>query len=199
MSIDRTSPEFISLLAKVERRVGLKPQTHNDFVVVRDRIIEMTKEHISETTLERLWGYSSRGYKNTSLRTLNVLSKFLGHKSWDGFCKQLLTATRTESDMFDLESVSTDDLNVGDCVTIGWLPNRRCTLRYLGDNRFVAVEAVNAKLQPGDTCMCLQLQLGSPLILDDLRAADGSLRSKRYGAGLKHGLTMLRLCGGAAN
>ena len=40
---------------------------------------------------------------------------------------------------------------INDMVKISWLPDRMCSLRYLGDNRFIVVESQNAKLLPGDT------------------------------------------------
>lgn len=192
MGINRNLPEIKELKAEIEKKANLKPVTHDDFVYIRETIYNEIKEQISETTLERIWGYSTRGYNNISTRILGILCVFLGYKSWLEFLDHLKESKNIESDVFDLDSLSTDELNKGDRIIIGWQPNRRCKLKYLGNNRFETLEAINSKLQPGDTFSCLQFQLSSPLFAEELRSADGILRGKRYGIGLKNGLTILQ-------
>lgn len=193
MSIYRNLPEVTVLLQRVQDKLGFSLNTHEDFVEARNCIFEDTKENISETTLERVWGYSTRGYDNISLRTLNVLCHYIGQPTWEEFCLRLSAENRSESDMFDRETVSSKDLHPGDTLIIGWQPDRVCTIRYLGDNRYVAVETANSKLKVGDKFSCLQFQLGVPLFLEDLTSATGELIGKKYGVGLKHGLSMLRI------
>ena len=193
MSTNRNLPEIEALRKAVIEKVGFEPHVHADFVKMRDIIFDDIKNHISETTLERMWGYSTRGYENVSIATLNLLSRFAGYKDWDGFRNYLKTSGCSESDMFDRESIASTELRPGDILLLGWQPDRTAKVRYLGENRFVAEETANAKLQPGDTFSCLQFQLHVPLFLEDPASADGSPKGKRYGVGLKNGLTMLQL------
>lgn len=152
------------------------------------------RQHISESTLERVWGYSTRGYNTVSLRTLDVLSRYAEGCDWQEFCEKLASEGGCESELFDVEHISSSDLNIGDRLQIGWLPNRLCTVRYLGENRFVAEECHNSKMQKGDTFSCLQFSLGKEAILNDFTlSATTSVAPKSYVVGRKNGLTTLHL------
>lgn len=193
MSVKRNSPETVTLRRMIEDRSGVRPQINEDFERIRESIFEATRELVSASTLQRVWGYSSRSVENISLNTMNILSRFVGAKDWLDFCESLRNHGGTESQMFDIEGVSSSDLQPGDRLVIGWQPDRLCTVRYLGGNRFITEEAVNAKLKKGDTFSCLHFELDEPLYLEDLRSADGSISGKRYGAALRYGLSVLQL------
>lgn len=192
MAIDSKFPQIFLLREKVEKAFGRTPHVHSDFEDLRDSIFAASKDHISETTLERLWGYSTRGYDSVSRRTLDVLSAFAGATDWERFLQQLKEEGNSESDMFDYEFIDVANLQPGDRLRIGWLPDRLCIIRYLGSGRFVAEETRNSKLEPGDTFRCLQLQLHRPLYVSDLRSESGELKGVSYGIGLQHGLTTLQ-------
>lgn len=193
MAIDSKIPEITLLKKDVEKTFGKTPHVHVDFVELRDNIFSVTKEHVSETTLERIWEYSTRGYDSVSRRILDVLATYVNAGSWDGFLKRLKENGSTESDLFDIDIIRSADLQPGAGIRIGWAPDRLCTLCYLGDNRFRAMETRNSKLQPGDTFSCLQFQLHHPHYLTDLKDAGGNLKGRSYGIGLTHGLTTLQL------
>lgn len=192
MSIPRNHPQIAVLLGEIERHAGYKPKVHDDFVKLASIISQRTGEYISPTTLERVWGYSTRGYENISLRTLDVLCRHERYSGWEVFCMALTSRAQIESDLFDQESISTASLDAGDVVVIGWQPNRICEIEYLGDNRFVALKAVNSKLREGDTFSCLGFQLGQPLFVENVMSVDGARRASRYGVGLRNGLSLLR-------
>lgn len=196
MAIESGLPEIAELRTNVETAAGFKPMVHNDFTNLSDMIQKSLREHISETTLERLWNYSTRRYRTVSLRTLNVLARFAGYEGWAAFCQFLNAEGGCESEIFDYESVFSEDLCEGDRVRIGWQPNRLCHLKYLGDNRYEAIQCINSKMREGDRFTCVQFQLGSPLYLDQYckSVADSKDRQPvRYGIGLKNGLTILQV------
>jgi hypothetical protein len=68
--------------------------------------------------------------------------------------------------------IKTDDLTVGDLISVSWKPNRHCTFRYLGDYRFIVEHAENSKLKAGNTFRCGLFILGEPLYLNDLVQGD---------------------------
>lgn len=193
MGIACNLPEITILRERTEATFGKRVKVHSDFEALRDDVFRKTKSHVSETTLERLWGYSTRGYDSVSRRTLDVLCLYIGHQNWDIFLETLKKEGAQESDMFDREAVATPDLQPGTRLRVGWPPDRVCVIRYLGDNRFIAEETQNAKLQAGDTFSCLQFQLHRPLYGDNLRDSDGNLKGTSYGMGLIHGLTLLQI------
>ena len=146
---------------------------------------------MSESTLERLWGYSTRRYETVSVRTLNVLARFVGYHSWEEFCSTVENI-KSESEMFMDKAICSADLSIGDKLRIGWPPDRICIIRYLGDNNFIAEETANSTMQPGDTFSCLQIQKGRPLHLDNFRRAE-SKEKFRYVVGINSGITLLEV------
>ena len=78
------------------------------------------------------------------------MARFLGYQDWEAYLAALAARTDVESDMFQGEGITIDDLNEKDCVEVTWLPNRRCVFRYEGNACFVVLESKNAKLHVGD-------------------------------------------------
>jgi len=190
MSISVNRPEVAVLRQRVEMAFGRPPATHNGFIALVDAIDAVLHEHLSESTLERLWGYSSRGTDAISLRTLDVLSRYAGSDGWKDFCSKLKASSPVESEEFGGESVVSYSLTPGTRLRLGWMPDRIITVEYLGERRFVVRESVNSSLRPGDSFECVQLQKGRPLYLDRFRRA-GSADETRYVAGERNGLTMI--------
>ncbi len=194
MSIKSNIPQIVILRTHVEARFGKRLIVHADFIALVSAIEEELRQHISESTLERVWGYSTRGYDTVSRRTLDVLSLYADGCDWHDFCLRLARNSECESEMFDAEFVSSSDLQEGDRVRIGWLPDRLCEVRYLGDNRFVAEECHNSKLAEGDMFVCAQFMLGKELVMRDYTPKGGSTASaKHYTVGMRHGLTTLSI------
>ena len=191
MNIKTDLPKIISLKQAVERTIDFPLSTHGDFLRLSAGIEFTLREHMSESTLERLWGYSTRHYDTVSVRTLNVLARFVGYHGWDDFCTTS-EQVESESELFIDNALCSADLNIGDKLRIGWPPDRICIIRYLGDNNFIAEETANSTMQPGDTFSCIQVQKGRPLHLDNFRKA-GSTEKLRYVVGINTGLTILEV------
>lgn len=198
MSIQRNIPQIKALCLQVEAHRGRQLKTHYDFLELVTEIEKSLRVHISESTLERVWGYSTRGYDTVSLRTLNVLAEHIGYEGWTDFCSKLRETNGSESEMFSLDSISTSDLRTGDYLRIGWLPDRMCVVRYLGSNRFVATDCQNSTMQAGDTFTCLQFAIGQPLYMTNFNAPDDGTSDRCYVAGQKNGLTTLELTDGGS-
>lgn len=193
MSVSVNKPQVKALLGRVEAVYGQPLATHNAFIALVDTIDADLREHLSESTLERLWGYSTRGAEAVSLRTLNVLSRYVGFASWPHFCEDLRLTGVVESEEFADEGVSASDLTAGAVLIVAWMPDRIVTLKYLGDNRFTVLESIHSSLCPGDSFECLHLQPGRPLYMDHFRR-EGSDKESRYVAGEGHGLTSVEVC-----
>lgn len=197
MSIPYDLPQIAALKIKVEKMVGTHPSTHTDFLAIVSAVEVSLKEHISESTLERLWGYSTRENKckTVSVRTLDVLAKYCGFAGWEDFCLWLKQEQLKESELFENKSISSSSLSIGDRLKIGWQPDRICVVKYLGDSKFEVESSENTSVSPGDTFKAIQLQLGRPLYMEEFSTVDSS--GKRvfgtYAVGEEHGLTTLRL------
>ena len=191
MNIKADIPQITLLKQHVEKSLDFSLTTHGDFVRLSAGIEFTMREHMSESTLERLWGYSTRRYDTVSERTLNVLARFVGLRSWEHFCQSISTAPG-ESELFTGSTINTSDLEVGSRIRIGWPPDRICVIRYLGDNSFVAEQTLNSTMQAGDTFSCLQFQKGRQLQMDNF-CKNGSSEMQRYIVGINTGLTTLEI------
>ena len=194
MSIQTNIPEITALRQEVENRYGSHLYTHAHFVSLTEAIEEALHEHMSPTTLERVWGYSTRHYDTVSRRTLDVLSRYIGRDDWDEFCNHLREAAGTESDFFTEGILSVASLAIGTRLRLGWQPDRVCEVRYLGDYRFVVEGVTNGSLRVGDSFSCLQFQLGKLLYMDCFHRVGGvSEKNLRYAVGRENGLTVLEI------
>ena len=192
MAVESSLPQIASIREKIENIFGKPMMTHNDFVELASAIRYKTRKHISETTLERVWNYSTRGYETISIYTLNVLSEYAGYSDWLNFCSEIKKENGSDSDMFDNPVVFSKDLKAGDRLKLGWLPDRVCWIKYLGFNRFIAEECHNSTMKEGDTFSSLEFRLYHPVVMTDFETTDGSGNGKTYVAGIKEGITLLK-------
>jgi hypothetical protein len=185
--MNNTSPEIQELLKRIEERTCIKPKSPADFNRLSDIIWESTHEPLSSSTLKRLWGYfKSVGTIRNS--TLVILAQFIGFKGWEDFLAHLDQDNGSDPVMSPL--LKTEDLNVGDRITVAWKPNRSCVFRYLGNQKFIVEAASNSKLKAGNTFHCSVFILGAPLYLTDL--VQGNNTPVAFVAGKKDGLCEVR-------
>lgn len=194
MSIQANIPQIAALRREVETRLGYPLQTHVHFVALTECIEEALREHISPTTLERVWGYSTRHYDTVSHRTLDVLARYVAKGSWDDYCNRLREESGSESDFFTEGILAVSTLAVGSRLRLGWQPDRICEVRYMGNHRFIVERVENGSLRAGDTFSCLQLQLGKVMYMDCFeREGEPSSTNQRYAVGRDNGLTLLEI------
>lgn len=163
--MQKTSPEIAELKHRIETNLKRKMKTPTDFIFLSGAVFERTRETMSPTTLKRLWGYVD-GADQTRNSTLEILSQFLGFNGWDQFIEEI--NKDNGSDKVLSPHIDAKDLNVGDKVKVSWRPDRRCTFRYLGDQRFIVEQAENSKLKVGNTFLASLFILGEPLYLSEL-------------------------------
>lgn len=169
-------------------KIGRTMESPIDFVYLANAINSESKEKISETTLKRFFGYITPA---SDLRTssLSVMARFLGYSGWSTFCEDA-----SESKFLADKSISTNDLQPGDCVRFEWKPDRICMAEYLGENRFLVTQAERCKLEVGDQFTATQFLLNNPLMLCELKQVRlPNATPKSYIAGFKTGLTALSL------
>lgn len=166
-SASAATPTIHELKQRVEAVMNGKMLTPRDFDSLSEAIFRRIRTLVSPTTLKRIWGYIDEPVR-PRLSTLDVLARFVGYPDFRRFEKGLTTAADVQSDVSLAYSIDTSELSPGSRLTLRWLPDRRCRLRYLGDHRFEVVEAENTKLAVGDTFRCLLIVEGEPLFLDAL-------------------------------
>ncbi len=167
--INRKFPEVQELLATIESKTHLNMNTASDFEKLQHIAQEKHRVSISLSTLKRMWGYID-GYDLVRTTTLNALAIIAGFKNWPHFT-QHIRENNSETISPD-RCISTQMLNTGDIITIGWQPNKTCTLLYRGNNLFVVKESRNTKLARGSSFICSLFVKNAPLYLDNLRIRD---------------------------
>ena len=191
MNIKSDIPQIYVLRQRVEHKAGFPLDTHGDFLTLSAKIEACLREHMSESTLERIWGYSTRHYDTVSSRSLNVLSRFIGFHGWEEFCNSL-SSGNPGSELFDGDSIDVAELESGARIRVGWAPDRTCIIRYLGDFRFIAEFTENSTMQPGDTFCCRQFQKNRVAHLDHFCKA-GTEKRFTYIIGKNTGITTLEV------
>jgi len=161
----KTSPEIHELKDRIEKEMNRKMLTPNDFMFLSGAVWDRIRQTISPTTLKRLWGYID-GADETRNSTLEILVKFLGFDNWNAFLEHI--SQENGSDPILSPHIDVATLEPDERVKVSWEPNRRCTFRYLGDNKFIVEEAENSKLQVGNTFFCNLFILGEPLYISNL-------------------------------
>ena len=190
MSINIEIPQVAALRREVEKVVG-NVGGHDKFVKLTELIESKCKEHISVTTLERLWGYSTRNANKISERILDIIARFVDANNWEDFCIGL--SRNRESILFEGDDIiNCDNLKIGSRIKLGWQPDRMCEVEYLGDYRFVATKTENSTIRPGDTFRCLQIQKGRELQMDNFtRCNEQESSCARYIVGRTNGLSVV--------
>ena len=166
MSISIDTPQVAALRTRIEKTAG-EMSSHSRFNSLSEMIEEKCKEHISVTTLERIWGYSTRNARNVSVRILDILAQFADARNWNDFCNSSNNTDGKDSGFFDSpETIRSCNLEKGTLLRITWLPDRVCEAEYIGENRFIARKCENTSIMPGDTFLCLQFRKGRELYME---------------------------------
>ena len=186
--IRRYMPELAYLLTEVENRYGRRIATTTDFESLSVVIEHQTGELISSSTLKRLWGYVSLN-PVPRISTLDILSRFLGHRDFKGFCAYLKESKAYDSTFFTAKCLVVSDLEPGAEVIIGWAPNRLVRLSYKGTFRFVVTSSENSQLRPGDSFELSEIILGHPLYISRV-LRDGEF-TPAFVAGRQSGINTL--------
>ena len=147
------SIEVLQVKQAAEARFGSKPNSPSDFAELSLYIKMATNKDISSDTLSRLWGYK-KGYTRIRHSIIDLLNAYAHASEESGF---ILGA-----------AINAENLKTGPKVRIAWLPDRVCTLEYLGNWRWRVEKISNGKLHVGDTFACRVIAQGQPMVVDDL-------------------------------
>ena len=183
-------PELAYLLEEVEKKYGRRIATTTDFESLSVVIEHQIGELLSSSTLKRLWGYVSLN-PTPRVATLDILSRFVGHKNFKAFCASLKDSKAFVSTFFTAKYQTVAELASGVSVTVGWAPNRLARLNYLGDFQFEVVSSENSQLLQGDRFELSEIIVGYPLYISRI-LRDGEY-TPSYVAGQQGGINLLKV------
>lgn len=173
----------------VEKRFDRRPDTSTLFIALSYAIESATGQHLSTSTLKRLWGYVNDA-PAPRISTLDILAQYVGDHSFRSFCNRLKVGKEDTSAFFKTAFIAPEELAEGSLVEIGWVPDRLVQIEYLGENLFRVVSSKNSKLQVGDEFEATSLMTGYPLCLSGV-LRDGKWTTP-FVAGKNGGLTIVR-------
>ena len=191
-SVSRSAKELANLREDIRKRAGFQDKTLSpsdfDFLEL-DIKKELPQTAINAKTLKRLFGYD-KTLESSFLRlyTLDVLSQYVGYENWNAYLEHIQLLEGSGSGDFKGEEINEDDLQICDTFQIAWQPNRKSTLKYLGNQQFEITETENSKWQVGDRFHCRHFINGKPLYVDNLTDKDGVLKSAMYVVGEGKGI-----------
>ena len=159
-------------LEKLKHDVGescsLKLNTSKNFEILKYLIKERNGDHLSVTTLKRIWGYVE-GYQGIREDSLNILSRFLGYPDWKTYVADRCGDKKKRSSHFIItNALLVEDIETNEMLEIFWEPKRRLLLKCLGKGQFETIEAENSKITAGDTFRCERFIIGEPLYINNL-------------------------------
>lgn len=184
------TPEIEELKHIVEQTYGRVLGTSTDFDEF-SLYVKRTKDlEVSASTLKRLWGYVHDVHKPRK-GTLDQLSVYIGHASFNDFKQWLKTSIKYNSSFFNAQQLVSNDIKKNAVVTIGWNPNRVVTLRYLGDSLYEVVSTANSKFNVGDRFCTGCFIMNQPLFLPFIERAGE--HTAPFVAGRNGGLTVISM------
>ena len=183
-------PELAYLLTEVEKKYGRRIATTTDFESLSVVIEHQIGELISSSTLKRLWGYVSLN-PTPRVATLDVLSRFVGHRDFKAFCNHLKESLVYASNFFTSRCQTVAELKPDTTVHIGWAPNRLVKMRYLGNYQFEVMSSENSQLMTGDRFELSEIIVGYPLYIS--RILRNGAYTPSYVAGQIDGINLLKV------
>lgn len=187
MNPEKQIPELQALMVAVENRHGEPLRSTTGFERLSAEMAAVLGEGLGASTLKRLWGYIPGGTV-PRLSTLNLLAKYAGYPDFKTF-RQKVSARDDSGYVTKVSCITSDELEKGDTLVLGWAPDRVVRLRYLGEDRFEVLSSEHSKLRPGDVFMQSCFFKGWPLYVPCIWR-DGEA-TPPFVAGKAHGLTLL--------
>ena len=147
-----------------------------------------TGVHIGTTTLKRLVGFA-QDERTPHASTLDAIARYLGYAHWEELSK-IEDKGNSDFDSSD-EEVRSTDLQPGAIVEITYLPDRKVSMKYLGNNHYQVEESQNSKLQVGDELEIQNFVLHHPLLVLNVWRSGESMG--QFTAGRVSGLSSVRI------
>ena len=122
---------------------------------------------------------------------MDILARFVGYRDFKLFCEGLKESRTFVSTFFTAKYQTAAELTAGVVVTVGWAPNRRVRLIYLGEFQFEVMSSENSQLMVGDRFELSEIIVGYPLYIS--RILRNGEYTPSYVAGKQDGINLLKV------
>ena len=177
-----------AIKTEIERAYGYPLKYPADCHRLALSIRNSLNETIGVTTLKRILGFVS-DVKEPRLSTLDILAKYCGFSDYDEMKRKV--ADGGDSDFEKDPDILSTSLAPGSIIGFEYLPDRKVTLRYIGNAEFEVLASEKGSLRKGDIVSVSCFIDGLPLIVSRV-VRDGSDLG-RYIAGKVSGIMNLYL------
>lgn len=178
------------ILKKIEQKFGRELKYSVDCKDLSTEIFKETKQLLSRSTLERLFGLVAKDVVPRP-STLDILAEYVGYPSYQHLADELGLPTII-SDFLSVELLVSADLEVGTQIEISYEPKRVFVLSYLGDSWFIVNEVYGSKnIKKGDKLRVTDFVIGYELLIADVERNGESLG--QYKAAKIGGLTSIEI------
>ncbi len=159
---------MLSLLREqIKKACALNMCTPKDFDNLEASIFEKTHEMVNSSTLKRLYGYIGEAHCPRE-STLDILCRYIGYSNWKAFVSRQEGGEKVESSLVMSDYLYSDEMYKGETLRILWQPDRELIVEYQGYEKFIVTQAVNTKLQVGNTFRCPLFIQHEPLYLTEV-------------------------------
>ena len=172
----------------LKEKSGSDLRQPSDCVFLSLDIESKTGVRVGATTLKRLVGFA-QDERTPHASTLDAIARYLGYAHWE----ELLKIEDNGNSDFDTsdEEVRSADLPRDAIVEIAYLPDRKVSMKYLGNNHYQVEESLNSKLQVGDELEIQNFVLHHPLLVLNVWRSGKSMG--QFTAGRVSGLSSVRI------
>lgn len=177
-----------AIKAEIERVYGEPIKYPADCHRLALCIQDSLNETIGVTTLKRLFGFVS-DVMEPRQSTLDILAQYCGFGDYEEMKRAVAGAG--DSDFETEPDVAVSEISPGSKIGFEYLPDRKVTLRFIGDTEFEVLECENGSLREGDIISATNFIAEAPLIIS--RVLRGGVNLGRYTAGKVSGITNLYL------
>ena len=176
------------IIQLLKQQSGSDLRQPSDCELISLDIESKTGVHIGATTLKRLVGFA-QDERMPHTSTLDAIAHYLGYSHWD----ELSKIEDDGNSNFDAsnDEVRSVDLHPDTRVEITYLPDRKVTFEYIGDNRYHITDSENSKLQRDDEVEIHHFVLHHPLLVINVWRSGESLG--QFTAGRVSGLSSIKL------
>lgn len=150
------------IIQMLKRKSGSDLRQPSDCEILSLDIESKTGVHIGATTLKRLVGFA-QDERTPHTSTLDAIACYLGFAHWDELSK-IEDSGNSDFDVPD-DEIRSASLQPGASIEITYLPDRKVTFEYLGDNHYLVIASENSKLQKGDEAEIQHFVLNHPLLV----------------------------------
>lgn len=175
---------YNDIIEKLKQKSGLSFRQSKDYAILANLINQETGEMISDNTLRRMMGVKSDAGA-PRLVTLDIVARYLGYSNWNELNGD--PAPSGSGFRNNLNEIKTEELAIGQCVEVQYVPARILKLRVTGKNTYVVEECTTTNLKPGDTLYMSSLAEGQTMFVSRVDREGKTIG--QYVAGEVGGLT----------